>query len=210
LKGKSLCKKDLFDEFQLKKDLLSRPLIGMVSRLDYQKGIDLVLGAMDMLMEMDIAMVILGDGDQRYVEALEALRVRYPGRLAVRIGRDDRLAHKIIAGSDMILIPSLFEPCGLTQMYALRYGTIPVARATGGLRDTVVPFDPQRGIGNGILFEHPDIYGLVWATKLAIQLFESREKWNELIMNAFKSDFSWDTSAGYYLELYNKLWEKEF
>lgn len=208
LRGKLLCKEDLLLEFGLSPSYMNRPTIGMVSRLDVQKGIDLILAAMDRIMELDISLVILGSGDQRYVDGLNYFKARYPEKIGLKITHDERLAHKVVAGSDMILVPSLFEPCGIVQMYALRYGTIPIARATGGLKDTVRPFNPSTMEGNGFLFEHFDTNGLLWAITQALRFYHWKDLWDRIVSNALECDFSWERSAKEYLGLYEKLMER--
>ncbi|MFN3534880.1 MAG: glycogen synthase, partial [Desulfatiglandales bacterium] len=205
LTGKILCKEDLIAEFGLPHSRVERPLVGMVTRLDPQKGMDLVLASIPDMVGLDLSLVILGNGDQRYVEGLSYLKERYPLNIGFKVAHDERLAHKVIAGSDMILVPSLFEPCGLIQMYGLRYGTIPIGRATGGLKDTISPFSYTNPHGNGILFEPFDTNGLMWAIREALRYYEDKEMWRRLILNGLGSDFSWERSAREYLELYLRL-----
>lgn len=205
IRGKMLCKEDLLIEFGLSPSHINRPTIGMVTRLDVQKGIDLLLAAMDRIMEFDLSLVILGSGDQRYVDGLTYFKAKYPEKIGLKITHDERLAHKVLAGSDMILVPSLFEPCGVVQMYSMRYGAVPIARATGGLKDTVIPFNPDTMEGNGILFEHFDTNGLLWAIAQALRFYYNKELWNRIVSNAMECDFSWERSAKEYLSLYEKL-----
>jgi len=205
ISGKRLCKKDLLEYFRLSQADEDRPLVGMVTRLDYQKGIDLVLNGMEQIIQMGANFVLVGEGDERYQEGLLWLKERFPDRIGLYLGRNEGLAHKVIAGADMLLLPSLFEPCGLTQMYALRYGTIPIGRATGGLKDTILPYDPISGSGYGILFQHFDVNGMLWGVKEAITLYRDKKSWEQMVKNAFSQDFSWDRAAKAYIELYSKL-----
>jgi starch synthase len=147
-------------------------------------------------------MVVLGSGEPSVQGGLRQLALRAPDRFAVRFGYDEALAHKIMGGSDMFLMPSRSEPCGLTQMYALRYGTIPIVRATGGLVDTVEPFDAVRRKGTGFRFDTPDGTGLVWALDQALGAFKNARAWKALMRRAMERDFSWERSARSYVELY--------
>lgn len=204
LSGKARCKAALLQTFGLPEDPAT-PLIGFISRLVDQKGVDLLAGALNSLVGLPLRMVILGSGDPRYEEFLATQGRTYPERIGVRIGFDETLAHQIEAGSDMFLMPSRYEPCGLNQIYSLRYGTIPIVRATGGLRDTVVPFDPATGQGTGFVFEEPRAEALVAAVRAALEVFAERETWQRLIQNAMAQDFSWRRSAERYLDLYRQL-----
>jgi starch synthase len=177
----------------------------MVSRLTAQKGFDLLEEALDKLLSRDLQFVLLGAGDSRYQEFFSELPVRYPGKAGVQIAYDESLAHKIISGSDLFLMPSRYEPSGLTQIYSLRYGTIPIVRATGGLRDTIEEFDPKTGRGNGFVFDNYEVRDLLEAVDRALALFNRKEEWATLVRNAMAVDFSWDRSARAYLDLYHKL-----
>src|ERR671924_988823 len=150
--GKQVCKRDLLDTFGLSSEWLHAPVVGMVSRLVDQKGFDLIESAIHRMLALDLGLVVLGTGEARYEDLLRRLQERYPGKMGVSIGFDNGLAHKIEAGSDIFLMPSRFEPCGLDQMYSLRYGTIPVVRATGGLNDTVLDVDLETCRGTGFRF----------------------------------------------------------
>ncbi|MEE8449377.1 MAG: glycogen synthase GlgA [Thermodesulfobacteriota bacterium] len=208
ISGKAECKIDLVDEFGLGY-ARERPLVGVISRLAQQKGIDLLVEAGDDLVNLDLALVVLGTGEQRYHEILTEMARRYPDRIAVRLAFDNALAHKIEAGCDMFLMPSRYEPCGLNQIYSLKYGTIPIVRATGGLNDTVEQFDPASGRGNGFKFASYDVRQLVDTVKQAVALFEqNRPAWQKLVANAMAGDFSWDRSAGNYLALYRRMLSK--
>ena len=204
LTGKWACKADLQRTFRLPQEP-GVPLLGIVSRLASQKGLDLVEAIVDELLQMNLQMVVLGSGDRHYQDCLRAAAGRYPGNLAVRIGFDEALAHKIEAGADMFLMPSRYEPCGLNQLYSLKYGTIPIVRATGGLKDSVQEFDPVSGTGNGFVFDSYSAPALKDAVTRALAAFRDRNQWASLMRNAMAADHSWDSSAGEYLALYQKL-----
>lgn len=181
------------------------PLIGMISRISEQKGIHLLLEAADELFKENIQMILLGEGDPVMQDALRELPQRFPGKVAVKIGFDDELAHLIEAGADMYLMPSLFEPCGLNQQYSLVYGTVPVVRATGGLADTVREFDTKTGQGNGFVFQDFTSDAMLEAVRRAINLFGEREQWDILQDNGMSANYSWSNAARYYAELYRSL-----
>lgn len=201
--GKAACAQDLRRHLDLD-DVPGRPLIGMVSRLSSQKGFDLLLQALDGLLAMDVALVILGRGEAEFEQELNAAAARYRARLRVRMDYDNPLAHRIQAGCDLYLMPSRFEPCGLTQMYALKYGTIPIVRATGGLADTVVEFDPASRQGNGFRFEQYEAPALLEAVARALRIFADRPAWEALRHNAMAADFSWSRAARDYLALFER------
>jgi len=204
IEGKRACKADVQRLFGLEPSP-SIPLIGIVSRLAAQKGMDLVQAALDRLLERDLQIVLLGSGDKAYQEFFESAARRRPDRLAVCIGFEERLAHKIEAGADMFLMPSRYEPSGLNQLYSMKYGTIPIARATGGLKDSVEEYDPARGTGVGFLFERYDGGALLDAVDRALRLYHSRGDWTKLMRNAMAADFSWDRSAREYVRVYQKV-----
>ena len=204
LTGKRSCKANLQRRFHL----IENPdiaLIGMVSRLAAQKGLDLLEKALDGLLSRDLQLVLIGTGDKHYEEFFSKAPVLYPKRVGVRVAFDEPLAHKIIAGSDMFLMPSRYEPSGLTQIYSLKYGTIPIVRATGGLKDTIEEFDPKTGAGNGFLFGPYEVRDLLAAVDKALAIFYRKEEWATLIKNAMAADFSWEHSARLYLDLYQRL-----
>ncbi len=207
LSGKAACKADLLRSFGLP-EFPDAPVVGIISRLIYQKGFDVVADAWWDLLQRDIRMVILGTGEQGIEDGLAALAARAPDRFAVRFAYDTALAHKIQAGADMFLMPSRYEPCGLTQMYSLRYGTVPIVRATGGLVDTVQPYDPATGEGTGFRFEDVDGTGLLWALDQALAAFENRPAWEKLMKNGMAQDFSWEKSARLYEEMYRQAMKK--
>jgi starch synthase len=185
---------------------LNAPLLGVVSRLVAQKGIDLVVAALPTILATTRAsFVCLGSGDAAVAAPLRALAAANPQRVAFVDGYDEALAHRIFAGADIALVPSRYEPCGLTQMYALRYGTIPVVRATGGLADTIRHFDPLTGVGNGAVFRDADVGGLLWGVRSALAWFDDPPAWTRVIGNAMAADFSWRKQAKPYENLYRDL-----
>lgn len=206
LNGKKICKKDLQEIYGLP-NKASVPLIGMVSRLADQKGLDILIEAIEDLMRLDLQLVILGAGNQRYQAFLDRLPSRYGEKIGVKIGFDNVVAHKIEAGADIFLMPSKFEPCGLNQMYSLKYGTIPVVRATGGLDDTIEDYNPLSGSGNGFKFANYSGPVLLEAVKRCIAVYRNGKAWHQLTIKAMGCDFSWKKSALEYLALYRKLAE---
>ncbi len=179
------------------------PVFGIVSRLAYQKGLDLVEEAAPYILSRhDARLVILGSGEPKYEESFRALQARFPGRACFYSGYNERLARLIEAGGDMFLMPSRYEPCGLNQMYSLKYGTVPIVRKTGGLADTVTQFDPDTGTGNGFVFEHFTAEGLVWAMEMALRLYREPKTWRTIMKNGMKEDFSWTVQGELYEELY--------
>ena len=200
--GKSGCKTSLLKEMKLYQSLKDKPLLGMISRLDSQKGLDLLVKVLDDILALDVGLVILGAGNATIQRALRKASKNNPGRIAIAFGFDEQLAHHIMAGADMFLIPSRYEPCGLTQMYALKYGTIPIVRATGGLEDTIIPFNPQTGKGNGFTFTDFKPRAFFASIRNAVDLYQDTASWKKLRSNAMKEDFSWNRSARSYLDLY--------
>jgi starch synthase len=199
LSGKQECKRALLEEVGLAPDAgLERPLIGMVTRLAAQKGIDLIAEVASRLLERDVYLAVLGSGDPPYESMFQLLAQTYPDRVAVRIGYDNALSHRIEAGADMFLMPSRYEPCGLSQIYSLRYGTVPVVRATGGLDDTI---DEDTG------FKFRDYAGdaLLEALGLALETYRDRGHWRAMMRRGMRKDFSWSAVAGEYLALYRRL-----
>jgi starch synthase len=201
--GKAACKRELLRTYGLPEQP-ELPLVGVTSRLVWQKGFDIVADAWWDFLQRPLRMVVLGSGDASVQDGLRRLAERAPERFAVRFGYDEALAHTIMGGADMFLMPSRSEPCGLTQMYALRYGTIPIVRATGGLADTVEPFDAARQAGTGFRFDTPDGTGLVWALDQALAAFADAHGWKALMRRAMSRDFSWERSAQGYVELYRR------
>ncbi len=210
LDGKRICKLDLLREVELPERLMNRPLLGGISRLADQKGFDLLAAVLDKLVAQDIGLVILGVGDDKYQRMLTDLATSYPEKVSVQLKFDEPLAHKIEAGADIFLMPSRYEPCGLNQIYSLRYGTVPIVRATGGLYDTIKPFSPARGEGVGFSFDKYKADSFWRALMEALALFNQPETWRQIMQNGMATDFSWKSSALEYLELYEKiLAEKE-
>ncbi len=182
------------------------PVVGIVSRLSAQKGIELLDPTLPELMaERDLRFVALGSGEPRLEQLMQSIQAQNPGRACFYRGFSDELAHRIEAGADLFLMPSLYEPCGLNQMYSMRYGTAPVVRATGGLADTVRQFDPATGEGTGFVFEHFTADGLRWALRLALKVYDEPKQWRRLQLNGMGMDFSWGARAGQYQELYRSI-----
>jgi len=204
LSGKKRCKEELLSIFKLRGSD-EFPVIGMISRLADQKGFDILAEALDNLMKLGLYLVILGTGDAKYEKQFTALGKKYANRLGVKIAFDNVLAHKIEAGSDMFLMPSKYEPCGLNQMYSLKYGTIPIVRATGGLDDTIREFNPEAQKGNGFKFKPYSSSDLIKAVKRAIYIYKNKLLWTKLMANAMNEDFSWGKSAQKYEEIYKKV-----
>jgi len=204
LRGKKDCRGHLAGEFGLAAPA-DLPVAGMVTRLAGQKGLDIVCDALDELLGLGLSLVILGTGDKKIQDFLLAAQKKSPDRIGLKIAFDERIAHTIYAGSDLFLIPSRYEPCGLTQMYAMKYGTVPVVRATGGLDDSVQEFDPKAGTGNGFKFVEAEPGPLVEAAGRAVAAFKRPADWQTLVANAMGEDFSWERSAAAYLDLYKML-----
>ncbi len=184
------------------------PLFGHIGRMVEQKGVDLILDALPALMTEDLQLAILGNGEARFEAAFRAAAERWPGRLGIHIGYDESLAHLVEAGCDAFLMPSRFEPCGLSQLYSLRYGTIPVVRRTGGLADTVVDADGKSirsGAATGFVFDEPTPDALVSGIRRALERYRRPPAWRNLIGNAMRQDFSWRRSAQAYLALYRRI-----
>jgi starch synthase len=178
-------------------------VLGFVGRLRGQKGIDMVLDALPMLMALDVGLVVLGEGNPAYEARLFQAVEDYPGQVAAVVGYTEEMAHVIQAGTDIFLMPSRYEPCGLTQMYSLRYGTIPVATAVGGLRDTIVPYPLEDA--TGFMFAPATADRLVETVREAVRVWQDRETWGEMQRRAMQSDFSWERSARQYVALYRHL-----
>ena len=181
-------------------------VLGMVSRLVDQKGLDLLAHVMEEILELDVQMVILGTGEIKYEEMLRYFVSKFPEKLAIRLEFSDEMAHLIYAGADMFLMPSRFEPCGIAQMIAMRYGTVPIVRETGGLKDTVMPYSEITSSGNGFSFVDYNAHELLFAVQRAVRIYyEDQPVWDNIRENALTSDFSWDRSANAYIEIYNSL-----
>lgn len=206
LSGKTACKLALQDELGLEKNL-GIPVIGLVSRLVEQKGIDLVLGALPRLIHDKMQLVVLGSGDRHFEQELKQWAHWHPDKVKVVIGYDEGLSHRIEAGCDIFLMPSRFEPCGLNQLYSLRYGTIPMVRRVGGLADSVVHADETHlanHTATGIVIEHANDDAVVWGVEHALKLYRNKSVWKQLMQTAMKQDFSWKRSAQRYQEVYQR------
>lgn len=199
---KSVCKADLQKCAGLPQTDV--PVIGMVTRLADQKGLDILARAMDGLMKMDLQLVLLGTGEKRYIDMMADFSARYPDKCASFLKFDAFTAPKIYAGSDFFLMPSRFEPCGTGQLIALKYGTIPIVRATGGLLDTISHFDVRTHRGNGFSFNEYNETALLKCVEYALTIFQNRQMWNLLVNNAMSCNFSWDSSAQKYVDLYRR------
>jgi len=210
LSGKKKCKADLqkINNLPRRPDV---PLLGVVSRLDDQKGLNLIAEIMDDLMKLDVQFVLLGTGSRNYHELFEKISRRYPQKAAIILKFDNALAHRIEAGSDIFLMPSRFEPCGLNQLYSLRYGTVPVVRKTGGLADTVVDCTAENlknDTATGFFFSNYDSAEFLATIKRALDLYRDDSAWRRLMLRGMRQDWSWDRSSRQYLELYEKAVEK--
>lgn len=208
LQGKLVNKKALCERFGLPFDE-KIPIIGMVTRLVDQKGLDLVEDKLDALMGEPVQFVVLGSGEKRYEDMLLKAAKKHNKRMGVEIGFNEKLAHLIEAGADMFLMPSLYEPCGLNQMYSLHYGTLPIVRATGGLADTVEDLDGKPKSGTGFVFEKYSSTEMMKAIKRAIAAFKKKDIWSAAMERAMKKDFSWDASARKYIDLYREILKKK-
>lgn len=198
LSGKQICKADLLRTFGLPSDDLSRPVLGIVSRFVHQKGFDILETVLDELLSEDILLTAIGSGEPQFETMMSSLPERYPGKASVRIGFSDEIAHKIEAGADMFLMPSRYEPCGLNQIYSLRYGTVPIVRATGGLDDTI---DET----TGFKFEEYSGAALLGAVGAALDAWRDRKRWTAMMLAGMRRDHSWGASAAEYSMLYRRI-----
>ena len=205
LSGKLKCKQDLLNAFGVTNADLRLPVIGIVSRFAAQKGFDLISQVMDRLAREDMIMVALGAGDKAYEEMFLRLNKQFPQKIAVKVAYDNAIAHKIEAGSDMFLMPSRYEPCGLNQIYSLKYGTVPIVRATGGLDDTIEPWDARTGKGTGFKFSEYSGEALLLTIRQALSAFRDQHSWQQLMRNGMAKDFSWNASAKEYVRVYDKV-----
>jgi starch synthase len=204
LSGKRKNKKALLDKFKLDGSHPEWPVLAMISRIDVQKGFDLVVRILDYLLSKDLYFVLLGSGNKETEGYLRTIIQRHPGKAGIRFEFDNGSAHLTEAGADILLMPSKYEPCGLNQMYSLRYGTVPVVRRTGGLADTVQDYDPSTGTGNGFVFSEYDPEQLRAAVDRALDLWQDRKAWRRLIQNGMRLDLSWKQSAQKYVEVYER------
>ncbi len=204
LDGKRACKKDLLELFKLPVENMTRPVIGIVSRFVDQKGFDIFAEVAVELLQENLVLVALGSGDLQYEKLFQALAQKYPSKVGVKIAYDNTIAHKIEAGADMFLMPSLYEPCGLNQIYSLRYGTVPIVRATGGLDDTIVQYNPKNGGGTGFKFEAYTGRALLECVRTAIRIFRDAAAWHAIQTVGMAKDFSWKASASAYVSVYDE------
>jgi starch synthase len=204
LSGKRVCKDKLQGDLGLPVNS-AVPVFGIISRLTSQKGFDLVQKIFDPLMDRPLQLVLLGSGEPWYENFFANAAARFPEKFAVRMGFDEALAHQIEAGADIFLMPSLYEPCGLNQMFSLKYGTIPIVRKVGGLKDTVIDYDAEGGVGTGFVFDTFEPQALWESIEKALRCFADKRAWTGLMYRAMRMDFSWDRSAQAYNNLYEKL-----
>ena len=205
LSGKEIDKRDLLEQFGVTNPDPRLPVIGIVSRFAAQKGFDLIAQIMDRLAREDMIVVALGSGDKEYQDMFVRLNKQFPNKIAVKVAYDNTLAHKIEAGSDMFLMPSKYEPCGLNQIYSLKYGTVPIVRATGGLDDTIEPWDARTGKGTGFKFTQYSGEALLGAVKSALQAYQDHKSWQTLMRNGMNKDFSWNAAAKEYVRVYERV-----
>ena len=205
LSGKAKCKQDLLAAFGVAGANPKAPVIGIVSRFAAQKGFDLITQIADRLAREEMIIVALGTGDKEYEELFLRLNRQFPQKIAVKVAYNNEVAHKIEAGADMFLMPSRYEPCGLNQIYSLKYGTVPIVRATGGLDDTIEPWDPRSGEGTGFKFTDYTGEALLLTIKQALQAFRDQTSWQVLMRNGMAKDFSWNASAKEYVRVYERV-----
>jgi starch synthase len=203
LKGKEACKKALLEKMGVQTPVLRRPVIGIVSRFASQKGFDLIATIAEQLAALDLYVVALGTGEPPHEELFRTMAAKYPEKFLVKIAYDNTLAHQIEAGSDMFLMPSRYEPCGLNQIYSLKYGAVPIVRATGGLDDTIEAFDGKSG--TGFKFQEYSPQALLATIHAALEAYQTPKIWQHLRQNGMKKDFSWTTSARAYSQIYETL-----
>lgn len=206
VKNKKLCKADLQKTCGLKKDDVF--VAGMVTRLVVQKGFDILAKVIDDILKLDLQLVVLGTGEKKYEKLFKGLQKKYPDKVSINLKFDNPLAHKIEAGADAFLMPSKYEPCGLNQIYSLKYGTPPIVRKTGGLADTVINFDPTNADGSkgtGFVFTNYDADELLAAVREAFEMYGFEKAWNKLVKNAMSADFSWKKSAKEYVRMYREV-----
>lgn len=203
LKGKEACKKALLEKMGARAPALGRPVIGIVSRFAAQKGFDLIAEISGPLMAMDLYVVALGAGEPHFEELFRDLAQKYPEKFLVKVAYDNAVAHQIEAGADLFLMPSRYEPCGLNQFYSMKYGTVPVVRATGGLDDSVENFDGKSG--TGFKFSEYSSASLLACLKGALEVYRQPKAWRQLIQNSMRKDFSWAVSAKQYAKIYQTL-----
>jgi starch synthase len=204
LKGKRNCKISLINELHLDPALKDKPILGFIGRLRRQKGVDLLIDILPQLLQQDVGVVVLGEGNLEKEARLQNMMEDYPGRLSTLVSYTEDLAHRIQAGCDIFLMPSTYEPCGLTQMYALRFGTPPVATAVGGLRDTIVPWPDKDA--TGFIFKEPTSKAFLDAVMQAVTVWKTTpDAWQAMVRRAMHQEFTWERSAAEYIELYREL-----
>ena len=206
LESKQACKQDRLKTYRLPQDN-RRPLVGMVSRLTDQKGLDLLPNAAPKFIAKGFSLVVLGTGEERYARFFRGLQKKFLNYVSVKIMYHDALAHKVEAGGNLFLMLSRYEPCGLNQIYSLKYGTVPVVRAIGDLDDTIEDYR-EYGSGNGFKFSHYDSVELLQAMRRARRIYRSPQRWRNLVDNCMEMDFSWEAASQSYLELYRSLTPK--
>ncbi len=205
--GKRACKRKIADLFSLKVED-DTPLLSMVTRLSSQKGIDLVIEIMGDLLDDGAAFVLLGSGDSMYEDYFLKIKKQFPDRIGVHIGFDEKLAHQILAGSDFFLMPSQYEPCGLTQMYSLKYGAVPIVRSVGGLADSIKEFNRKTLKGTGFKFKKFNPDNLQQAVQKAVSVYRKKDQWQKLTLNDMTANFGWDRAAKKYCQLYRRILKK--
>ena len=183
------------------------PMISIIVRLVPQKGIDLIVHVLEEILAMNVQLVVLGTGEWHYENIFRDAAKRYPKKLSANIFYDNTLAHRIYAGSDLFLMPSLYEPCGLAQLFSMKYGTIPIVRETGGLKDTVQPYNEFTGEGNGFSFANYNAHDMLYTIKRALNFYYNKDIWHSLMRRAMQCDYSWKRSAMEYIALYKRLVE---
>ncbi len=201
--GKAKCKQDLLKEFGLATET-QLPVVGIVSRFAGQKGFDLIQHVADRMAREELIVIALGTGDREYEDMFRRLNKQYPQKFAVKIEFNNRLAHKIEAGADMFLMPSKYEPAGLNQLYSLKYGTVPIVRATGGLDDTIEQYDPATGKGTGFKFKEYCGEALLTPSRQPYCAFRDRQRWQVLMHNGMVQDYSWSVAAREYVKVYER------
>jgi starch synthase len=207
LTGKRDAKRALLDAFALASDeaAMARPIVSIMSRFAEDKGFDLIEAVVSELTQLDATFIVVGNGEPRYEHMWRSLADRRPERIAALIGSDERRAHLVAGGADILLMPSRSEPCGLNQMYGMRYGTVPVVRAVGGLVDTVRPYNARNGQGTGFLFEHYHPMEMLDALRRALDAYRQPRAWRRIQLNGMKKDFSWARSAAEYVKVYKRV-----
>ncbi len=204
LEKKPLNKSALRQMFNLHEPSIDQPLLSVVTRIAHQKGLDLLVNVLPKLFELNAQFVLLGSGDPALEERFLTLQQQYPKHCSVRIEYNEQVAHQIEAGADLFVMPSRYEPCGLNQMYSLRYGTIPIVHNTGGLADTIIDIDVNPN-GNGFSFDEPSADALLTSCKRALAYYQQKDMWNELILRAMRQDYSWNYSAKQYVQIYEEI-----